>query len=69
MYRAGMFGVLTETSDGKWHRSRLFETEQEARGYGNAQWKKKAVISVEIYKTGFYKKRRHSITIATATKH
>lgn len=68
MYRAGMFNVLTETADGQFHRSRFFETEQEARTYGNTQWKKASVISVEIYKTGFYKKRRHSVLVASATK-
>lgn len=68
MYRAGMFSVLTETADGQFHRSRFFETEQEARNYGNTQWKKASVISVEIYKTGFYKKRRHSVLVASATK-
>lgn len=68
MYRAGMFNVLTETVDGKCHRSRFFETEQEARAYGNEQWKRKSTISVSIYKTGFYKKHRHSVLIAVASK-
>jgi hypothetical protein len=68
MYKACQFGVLTETVHGEFHRSRFFETEKEARCYANKEYSKENTVTVEIFKTGFYKKRRNSVVIASATK-
>ena len=68
MYEAGKFMVLCKTVNGKYYRSLALDTEREARDFGNAQWVKPYVVSVEISRTGFYHKRRHSTVIASASK-
>lgn len=68
MYTAGTYTVTWETANGEYHVSKAFETEQEARDFGNVTWKKPDTKSVQINRREFYKKRRHSVTIAQATK-
>lgn len=68
MYRAGTFTVTWETQNGEYHISRVFETETEARNFGNSIWKNADVKQVEINRRQFYHKRRRSVVIAQATK-
>lgn len=68
MYRAGTFTVTWETQSGEYHVSRVFETEAEARSFGNSIWKNPETKQVEINRRQFYHKRRHSVVIARATK-
>ena len=68
MYKAGEFGVLTETVQGTYYRSQYFPSEQMARQFANKQWVKPDTAAVEIFRTGFYKKRRNSVVIASARR-
>ena len=68
MYVAGEYGVLMMTVDGDYHRTGGFTTEQAARDFANYLWRKDTTAEVEIYRNTFYKKRRHSVTIAKANK-
>lgn len=45
-----------------------FPTEQEARAFGNEEWKLPYVRKVTIIKMAYYKKRRKAIHIAEAEK-
>lgn len=68
MYGAGKYGVLMMTANGTYHKTAGFATEQAARDFANYLWKKPTTAEVEIYRESFYKKRRHSVTIAKAIK-
>lgn len=68
MYKAGTYGVLMMTTNGTYHSTGDFATEQAARDFANYLWKKPSTAEVEIYRHSFYKKRRHSVLIAKATK-
>ena len=66
-YVAGKYSVHCSTKSGKGFFT-LCDTEQEARQFGNEQWKKPYIIKVRITKNRFYKKKRNSQFIAEATK-
>lgn len=64
----GWYYVRSTTKKGKLF-DRDFPTEQEARAFGNEQWKLPFVVKVEIVKMTYdYKKRRKAVHIAEATK-
>ena len=66
-YIGGMYYVRSWTKSGKVF-DRDFSTEQEARAFGNEQWKLPFILKVSIVKMGYYKKKRNSIRIAEAEK-
>ncbi len=68
MYTSGTYTVTWETGSGEYHVSQVFETEQEARAFGNRVWKDTNVKEVEINRRQFHHKRRHSVVIAKAKK-
>lgn len=67
MYIAGTYVVTWEDETG-FHRGPIFEIEQAARDFGNKLWENHKVTCVEISRSQFYKKRRHSVTIAKAER-
>ena len=67
-YKAGQFTVLWYTANGEVHGSGVFETEQEAREFGNMIYKRPDTTYVRISRSAFYKKRRKPVKIAEATK-
>ena len=67
MYVAGTYSVIWEDHQGI-HRSPVFNTEQDARDFGNRLWLNSMVFSIEIYRRQFYKKRRNSVVIAKAER-
>lgn len=66
-YIGGKYSVRCSTKSGKGFYT-LCDTEQEARDFGNEQWKKPWIIEISIIKMRFYKKKRKSLLIATAKK-
>jgi len=66
-YIGGKYSVYCRTKSGKGFYT-VCDTEQEARSFGNEQWKKPYIVSVRIIKMRFYKKRRNSLLIAEASK-
>ena len=66
-YIGGWYSVTAWTVKGYPFRKE-FPTEQEARSFGNEQWKLPYVRKVTITKMGYYKKRRNSILIAEAER-
>lgn len=66
-YIGGWYSVTAWTTRG-YPFSKEFPTEQEARNFGNAQWKLPYVRKVIITKMGYRHKRRHSVTVAEAEK-
>lgn len=66
-YIGGKYSVHCSTKNNKGFYT-LCDTEQEARAFGNEQWKKPHIVSVSIIKMRFYKKRRNSLLIAEAHK-
>lgn len=66
-YVAGYYQVYVFLNNKKSFR-KYFDNEKEAREFGNITWKRKDVKEIWISKTGFYKKRRNTIRIATATR-
>lgn len=66
-YIGGMYYVRSWTKNGKIF-ERDFSTEQEARAFGNKQWKLPFVLKVSIVKMRYYKKKRNSLLIAQAEK-
>ena len=66
-YIGGKYSVHCSTKSGKGFYT-VCDTEQEARAFGNEQWKNSWIIEVCISKMRFYKKRRNSLLIATAKK-
>ena len=67
VYIGGKYAVYCRTINDKGFHT-VCDTEQEAREFGNEQWKKPYIISIYITKMRFYKKRRNSLLIAEATK-
>ena len=67
MYRSGTYVVAYDDKTG-YHRGGVFETEREARDFGNRLWRNPAVSSVKICRCQFYKKRRNCVTIAKAER-
>lgn len=67
MYRSGTYVVAYDDKTG-FHCSGAFETEREARYFGNRLWRNPSVSSVEICRRQFYKKRRTCVTIAKAER-
>lgn len=67
MYKSGTYILTWEDSTG-FHRSPVFETEQEARHFGNCVWKHRDVTEVEIVKCVYRHQRRHTETVASAHK-
>lgn len=69
MYRAETYTVCYTDTNGNYHRAACdIETEAEARQIANNVWKRSDSVEVEISKATYYKKRRHSVTIAIAHK-
>ena len=66
-YIGGWFNVRWHTTKGRIF-DKAFPTEEEARTFGNEQWKFPFVVKVRITKMGYYKKRRKSVLIAEAQK-
>lgn len=66
-YIGGKYCVYCKTNSNKGFYT-LCDTEQEARSFGNEQWKKPYIVSVHITKMRFYHKRRNSLLIAEASK-
>lgn len=66
-YIGGKYAVHCSTKSGKGFYT-VCDTEQEAREFGNEQWKKPHIVAIEITKMRFYKKRRKSLFIAEAKK-
>ena len=66
-YIGGKYTVHCSTKSGKGFNT-LCDTEQEARQFGNEQWKKPFITEIQIVKNQFYKKKRNSLLIAKATK-
>lgn len=66
-YIGGKYAVHCSTKSGKGFYT-VCDTEQEAREFGNEQWKKPYIIAIEITKMRFYKKRRNTLLIAKAEK-
>lgn len=66
-YIGGKYSVHCETKSGKGFYT-ICDTEQEARAFGNEQWKKQYIVGVTISKMRYYKKRRNSLLIAEAKK-
>lgn len=66
-YIGGKYSVRCHTKSEKTFYT-LCDTEQEARAFGNEQWKKPWIVEITITKMRFYKKRRNSLLIATAKK-
>lgn len=66
-YIGGKYSVYCETKSGKGFYT-VCDTEQEARAFGNEQWKNSWIVEIHITKMRFYKKRRNSLLIAKATK-
>lgn len=66
-YIGGKYSVhcRTKSGNGFWT---VCDTEQEAREFGNEQWKNSWIVEIRISKMRFYKKRRNSLLIATAKK-
>ena len=68
MYTPGTYTVTWETKSVEYHISQVFETEPEARAFGNHIWKNPDVKEVEIKRRQFCHKRRHSVVIALAQR-
>ena len=68
MYTSGTYTVTWETKNGEYHISRVFDTEPEARSFGNHIWKNPDVKEVKINRRQFHHKRRHSMVIARAQR-
>lgn len=66
-YIGGKYCVYCRTKSGKSFYS-ICDTEQEARTFGNEQWKNSWIVEICITKMRFYKKKRNSQLIATAKK-
>lgn len=66
-YIGGKYCVYCKTKSNKGFYT-VCDTEQEARMFGNEQWKKPYIVSVRISYMRFYKKRRNSLLIAEASK-
>ena len=66
-YIGGMYYVRSWTKNGKIF-ERDFQTEQEARSFGNDQWKLPFVLKVSIVKMRYCNKKRNSLLIAQAEK-
>ena len=66
-YIGGWYRVTAWTIKG-YPFSKEFPTEQEARDFGNSQWKLPYVCMVKNTKMGFRNKRRHSVLVAEAEK-
>lgn len=66
-YIGGKYSVHCSTKSGKGFYT-VCDTEQEARAFGNEQWKNSWIVEIRISKMRFYKKRRNSLLIATAKK-
>lgn len=47
MYTSGTYTVTWETKSGEYHISQVFDTEPEARAFGNHIWKDSDVKEVE----------------------
>lgn len=66
-YIGGKYSVYCRTKSNKGFYT-ICDTEQEARDFGNEQWKKPYIVKITITKMRFYKKRRNSLLIAEANK-
>lgn len=66
-YIGGKYNVHCSTKSGKGF-STLCDTEEEARSFGNEQWKKPWIVEVRIVYMRFRNKKRNSLLIATAKK-
>ena len=67
MYISGTYVVVYDDETG-FHRGGVFETEREARDFGNRLWRNPSISSVEICRRQFHKKRRNCVTIAKAER-
>ena len=67
-YKAGTYTVTWETYTGEYHVSNVYETEPEARRFGNMVYKNPDVKQVCINRRQFCNKRRKSVVIAKAEK-
>ena len=66
-YIGGKYSVRCSTESGKGFVT-LCDTEEEARAFGNEQWKKPWIVQVSIIYMRFRNKKRNSLLIATAKK-
>ena len=66
-YIGGKYSVHCSTKSGKGFWT-VCDTEQEARAFGNEQWKNSWIVQVSIIYMRFRNKKRNSLLIATAKK-